>query len=862
VTNIKTASGGFYPKKVKDQNAVLTTLSYTPRNWLSSSVIATSAGNLTTGFTYDSAGNLTKTTLPDNSFLAYGYDNAHRPTSITNALSEKAAITYDSAGDVTQTLWKNASGVTKRQHTATYDALGRIVTDVGGMSQSTAFTYDSDGNALTITDPLSHVTTQTFDQLNRLKTRKDALNYLSSIKYDSHDRALTFTDPKGNKTTYVYDGFGDTIQQNTPDTLKTIYYYDPDSNLTGKNETGIHFSSATYDALDRQLTRTYTGDSTLNVSFTYDQTGHGDGIGRLTSVTDQPGSLSRSYDPRGNITTDARTIAGKLYSNAYTYESAGRLSSITYASSGWKAAYTRDSAGQITTVTTTQPGHGATNLATSILHMPFGPASSWTYGNGVTDARTFDLDYRMTSVKDHGTSDIQYLSYGYDAADNVHTITDNVASSTLTLTYDAINRLTSDGGSITYDSNSNELTVGSVTNTVPASNNLMSTSNGGFFLYDSAGNMTSVNGGAIQTYSKVNRLATVNTNSYSYDAFGNRLKTKTTGTPFVVFIYDLDGHLLTETNSGAETDYVYLDPASEAGGGMPVAAVNRATAAVSALHTDRLGTVRAGTNSSKTLVWFCNYSTFGACGPSPATITMNLRLPGMYADPTGFYHNGFRDYFPGSNDDIYLQSDLLDPLGPSTPLSNGRIYARANTWTYSDRSGLIAFVPDPFSIGAGAILGGIGGYKVGADAGHPIKGALIGAGAGAVAGVVSPLAADAAGATAVGGFLAFEASNAAVATVATVLTNAATDNPNGYFQDLDYSILFATGAPILSGEAELVATDYLRNRLAEDELLQASRALGFNTGILALGATLADAQSQENPFRKGGMCTVSEPSSR
>ena len=142
------------PKKITDPNSVQTTLSWTPRNWLSSSVLATSAGNLTTSFTYDSAGNLTKTTLPDNSYLAYGYDNAHRPTSITNALSESEAITYDSAGDVTQTLWKNASSVTKRQHTATFDALGRMLTGVGGMSQSTAFTYDSNGNVLTITDPL------------------------------------------------------------------------------------------------------------------------------------------------------------------------------------------------------------------------------------------------------------------------------------------------------------------------------------------------------------------------------------------------------------------------------------------------------------------------------------------------------------------------------------------------------------------------------------------------------------------------------------------------------------------------------------------------------------------------------------
>ena len=143
-------------------------------------------------------------------------------------------------------------------------------------------------------------------------------------------------------------------------------------------------------------------------------------IGRIASLTDQVGSLSRSYDERGNIITDARTITGQLYSNAYTYESAGRLSGITYASSGWKVAYTRDTAGQITAVTTTQPGHGATNLATSVTHMPFGPAR-------LPDMRQWrDRRPHLRSRLPHdgregrGTGNIQYLSYGYDADNNVH----------------------------------------------------------------------------------------------------------------------------------------------------------------------------------------------------------------------------------------------------------------------------------------------------------------------------------------------------------------------------------------------------------------------------------------------------------
>ncbi|HEY6432201.1 MAG TPA: hypothetical protein VIZ17_09470, partial [Acetobacteraceae bacterium] len=54
------------------------------------------------------------------------------------------------------------------------------------------------------------------------------------------------------------------------------------------------------------------------------------------------------------------------------YQSVGRLSSVTYASQGWKYSYTRDSAGQVSSIIATQPAHSAVNLLTSILHMPFG----------------------------------------------------------------------------------------------------------------------------------------------------------------------------------------------------------------------------------------------------------------------------------------------------------------------------------------------------------------------------------------------------------------------------------------------------------------------------------------------------------
>ena len=692
VWTVNNATAGGRPTKISDPNSVQTKFTYkTVREWPTSSIVVVSAGNLTTSLTYDSAGNLTKTTLPDNSYLSYGYDNAHRVTSITNILGESQGITYDSAGNVTQTLWKNSSGVTKRKHTATYDALGEKLTDVGGQSQSTAFTYDKNGNVLTITDPLSHVTTQTFDQLNRLSTHKDAAQNLSSIKYDSHSRPLSITDPRSNATSYVYNGFGDTIQQTSPNTLKTIYFYDADRNQTGKNQTGINFSSATYDADDRMLTRTFPADSTLNVSITYDSAaaGYKRAIGRIASLTDQVGSLSRSYDERGNIITDARTITGQLYSNAYTYESAGRLSGITYASSGWKVAYTRDTAGQITAVTTTQPGHGATSLATSVTHMPFGPVASLSWGNGVTDARTFDQDYRMTSVKDVGTGNIQYLSYGYDADNNVHTVTDNVTpANNQTLTWDVIDRLTGATGSYTtesvvYDSNSNRKTYTGTTITRYPNTDRMKKWGSSVVTYDSAGNMVAFSTQAF-TYSKADRMASANpfgTNTtYAYDAFGNRLRVKSGTNPFSVQIYDLNGHLLTETSAAAtpiETDYVYLDD-------MPLSVIKPSTPTVSYILTDRIGTPQFATSSTKATVWVCNYQPFGSCSPT-ASVTMNDRLPGMYNDFTVMNHNGFRDFHVWG-DSVYNEADLIDKR--ITPFSNEYNYANQNPMKYIDPWGL------------------------------------------------------------------------------------------------------------------------------------------------------------------------------
>jgi YD repeat-containing protein len=263
VTNI-TNSGGGFPETIIDPNGATngttTTQTYDNRQRLTSKAVATvSNGTETTTYTLDAVGNLTKLTLPDNSYISYIYDTAHRLTQATNVLGEYQKYTLDALGDRTQVNNYDSSNNLWRQQSRTFDALGRELKYVGGNGlDTTSYTYDPNGNTLTVTDGNNHATTRVFDALNRLNTSTDAntpTQGVTTIAYDAHDRPLTVSDPNSNVTSYVYDGFGDAIQQTGPDSGSTIYHYDGDANLTSKTDALNVTTNYTYDALDRITSR-------------------------------------------------------------------------------------------------------------------------------------------------------------------------------------------------------------------------------------------------------------------------------------------------------------------------------------------------------------------------------------------------------------------------------------------------------------------------------------------------------------------------------------------------------------------------------------------------------------------------------
>jgi YD repeat-containing protein len=88
-----------------------------------------------------------------------------------------------------------------------------------------------------------------------------------------------------------------------------------------------------------------------NVTYAYDSVvSPNKGKGHLTSISDQSGSTTYTYNALGQIITDKRVIATKTYTTSYLYNAAGLISQITYPS-GRIVIYARNVNGQVTRVT-------------------------------------------------------------------------------------------------------------------------------------------------------------------------------------------------------------------------------------------------------------------------------------------------------------------------------------------------------------------------------------------------------------------------------------------------------------------------------------------------------------------------------
>jgi len=383
------------------------------------------------------------------------YPSAHQQTvSMPYAAGESAAYTVSDTDSFGRTLKVTTPD---GEHTD-YSYNGLTSTAQDANRNSTVTVYDVWGRTMSVTPPTGPNVAYTYDLFGRLLTATRG-GVTTAVKYDQAGRKIGMDDPDlgyagttGDDTwawRYAYDAIGNMTAQTGPrgypaqDCTVTISY-DLLNRPTNKNSTG---------ACDQ-------GQGQLNIVYTYDQGTNNLGQsqrGFRTGMTDYSGSSTWTYDSRGNMLSELKTVVGTQYSSYWTYNQAGLPINMVYPD-GETVTYGYNALMQLKTLTS--------SLANYVIDTSYDAASRVTgrsLGSGMTQAFTYYNWTDKTTVDGQlvgqggrlhfltaGT--LQNYTYSYDATGNIRTIFSNADGSvgsaddqTQSFTYDSLDRVTSAG---------------------------------------------------------------------------------------------------------------------------------------------------------------------------------------------------------------------------------------------------------------------------------------------------------------------------------------------------------------------------------------------------------------------------------
>ena len=526
-------------------------------------------GNTTT-YEYDSHDNLIRCILANGSEISYQYDVNGNVICVTypDGRTEEESV-YDTAGNLKQV--KNLLGFISRTEygsgsqilkqiqadggeieyayaenglltqktdaegnitSYTYDNAGRIIKICNPQGAETKITYDSCGNPAAVTDGEGNTVTTQYNAYGEITKIVDANGNCTSYMYDSMGNCVQTVDALGVKTSYTYDAMGNIISAVKGES-RTGYTYDACDNLVKVTDAEDNSFQMEYDKAGN-LTAVYDAYGTKVESYTYDsiyqQTGITDALGRTSSYTyDSMGNRIKEMNATGNITTFAYT-GGNLLSQATDalggntsagYDRMGRLENFTNPNGG-ETSYRYDKNGQMIEEKTGDSYH------ITYSYDKAGNKKTVTNSRGQITEYEYDKAGRVIKQKDEAGE----ISYTYDANGNCLIISEtvsengvqNVSVNTITRTYDALNRVTSqtdaDGNHIGY-------------------------------AYDTQGNLS------VLTYPDGKEL------EYSYDKNGNVILVTDWENRETRFSYDKNGRLVRTERADGSTESRSYDKAGQ-----------------------------------------------------------------------------------------------------------------------------------------------------------------------------------------------------------------------------------------------------------------------------------------------------------
>ncbi len=321
----------------------------------------------------------------------------------------------------------------------------------------TTYTYTTEGNVQSVTDPNLNATTYTYDTALRTYpyTTTNAKSQVTTTTYDTATGKLTSRIPPHLQSTsylftYQYDSLGRLIKESRPDNGYTYYQYlnfgTPGSTTPQRVRRQEHIANPDGTYIDRYTSTFF------------------DGLGRTSSVwTSGPDGKSiaveTDYDPVGRVSQKSRpylygTAADPIYYTVFTYDGFSRITntrnpdggniSTTYMGQNKKVCdqlshctiYTYDVYKRLSQ---TQDANGA---STTYTYDALGNLTKTVAALGTSQANTTTMAYDSLSKKiDMVDPDMGHWTYQYDKNGNLTCQTDAKGQS-IGFKYDALNRIT------------------------------------------------------------------------------------------------------------------------------------------------------------------------------------------------------------------------------------------------------------------------------------------------------------------------------------------------------------------------------------------------------------------------------------
>jgi RHS repeat-associated protein len=680
-----------------------------------------------TVYTYDAAGRVIKEEFPlltgqqQRSYVQFVYDCDGKTVTIIDPLGHYLVKEYDSLGRLIRIktytgIYGSGTLYATQSYTYRYDDLISTLTDPGGHiysytydflgrplqttypdASSVSYVYDDTSNRATVTDGRGYERIYWYDWSSRLEKVEEeyaAGTFATTIyTYDELGHLLSFTDPENHTTSYTYASAFGLTQTTYPDLEYELYTYDNMGNVTSFTDCKGNTTSYTYDTLYRPTETTYQDQSVI--SYAYDLNSNRT---RMDDNAPNTGDyVAYTYDNWNRLVTETRHISQQPYTTSYEYDTANRVTKLTYPDS-MQILYEYDDLNRTTDIKRYRDGQNDEILFSNPQYDVENLLTQFDYGNGIRTFYTYDSRHRPSTidVKDGATSLID-LDYTYDNNSNITQLVNGWRdtsstwhSETESYSYDGLDRLTSAtctswSHTYTYDKAGNRIGKDSLTYTVNAVNEVTALSDGTTFTYDDNGNRTQKTKGTDTrdyTYDHANRLTKVEENQstigeYVYDGGGKRLQ-KTEDSITTTYIYSGINPVYEENSTGS-AGYIY----GPSGLIAKRTTIDQETNTYY-YHKDHLGSTRSVTDSSKNIISASTYHPFGETVVEEGS--EHYLYTGKEKDSTGLYYYGARHYDPQTGK--FITRDLIKGRKSNSQTLNLYTYCLNNPIKYIDPTGL------------------------------------------------------------------------------------------------------------------------------------------------------------------------------